>query len=234
MINNTTQKIIQEFPRETRRYIKKNLVPIEDIQAAGINLCARDEIFVRLPHRWSDYAVSSYGRVLSFKGDTIREITPSDANGYLYVTLYSLPDLSMDKQCGEKKTFTIQQLIGWVFLPCYWSGLKDRQRQVHHIDHNPHNNHWKNLVTLPVWLHHEADKVQQVWFRSCEKEQFHKKSYYEAAELTGQSLENLIKKIKQKEDYVAEQNGKFLRCFDFEGCTVGFEMTEAFNNWNCG
>lgn len=114
-----------------------------------------------------------------------------------------------------------------VFLPNFWKGKKT---QVHHCDHNTHNNYWRNLVLVPVWHHSRLNKVQQVWLRNSDGKQFRRRTYYEIAALTGESLDDVLKKLAEPEEYVAEQGGKYLGCYDLGKYTIGFQMTEAYNN----
>lgn len=111
--------------------------------------------------------------------------------------------------------------MGMVFLPKYWN-VKGKQDQVHHCDHNPHNNYWKNLVRVPVWHHRRLNKVQQVWLRSAEGKQFRRRTYYEIASITGESLDDILKLLVAREEFIAEQGGKYLRCYDLGSYTIGF------------
>ena len=90
----------------------------------------------------------------------MRYIPPSFSGDYEEVSLYLRADNRKRRPKGEQKTYTIQALMGIAFLPNYWeSKAKGRQLQVHHCDHNPHNNYWKNLLLVPVWLHRLLDDV---------------------------------------------------------------------------
>ena len=223
------KKIISQFPMERQSYIRRNLISKKVVSASDIKLIAPDEIIVRMPGRWDEYAATSYGRVYSFKKGSLHYIHPSDSGDYEVVTLYSKPDLRKRRKNGTQKTFTIQQIMGMVFLPNYWNA-KGKQDQVHHCDHNTHNNFWKNLVRVPIWHHKKLNNVQQVWLRSAEGKQFRRRTYYEIVSITGESLDDILKLLATQEEFIAEQGGKYLRCYDLGSYTVGFQMTEAYNN----
>ena len=223
------KKIIAEFPQERQYYIRNNHIPLSDLKRHGVMLIAPDEIFVRIPRRWKEYVISSYGRVFSLKRGAMRYIPPYDANGYEIVSIYSLPDQRKKRKKGIQRAFTIQQLMGMAFLPNEWN-IEGRRLQVHHCDHNTHNNYWKNLIRVPVWHHKKLNLVQQVWVRGSDGKQFRRRTYYEIARMTGETLDNILKLLSHPEEFVSEQGGKYLRCYDVGKYTIGFQMTDAYNN----
>lgn len=223
------KNIIKQFPVERQSYIRRNLVSKKAITESGIQLIAPDEIFIKMPGRWKEYVATSYGRVFSLKDGTIRYIPPSASNDYEVVTLYSMPDQRKRRKNGTKKTFTIQQIVGMVFLPNYWD-VKGKRLQAHHCDHNTHNNYWKNLVLVPIWHHKKLNNVQQVWLRSPGNTQFRRRTYYEIVSISGESLDDILKLLATQEEFIAEQGGKYLRCYDLGSYTIGFQMTDAYNN----
>lgn len=223
------KKIISQFPAERQGYIRRNLVSKKTINESGVQLIAPDEIFVKMPGRWKEYVATSYGRVFSLKKGYLHDITQCDSGDYKVVTLYSLPNRQKRWATGTQRTFTVQQIMGMVFLPNYWN-VSGKQDQVHHCDHNPHNNYWKNLVRVPVWHHKKLNNIQQVWLRSPGSTQFRRRTYYEIASITGVALDDILKLLAATEEFVAEQGGKYLRCYDIGQYTVGFQMTGAYNN----
>ena len=165
------------------------------------------------------------------KNGEMRYIPPSYTNDYEEVSLYLRPDNRKRYPKGEQRTYTIQALMAIAFLPNYWEGTtKRRQMRVFHCDRDKGNNFWKNLVLIPARLYKPLADVKQVWLRGPGKQQFRRRTYYKIAELTGESLDDIINRLKEPEEFIAEQGERYLRCYDSGGYTIGFEMTSGYNN----
>ena len=80
----------------------------------------------------SKYLISPFGKVYSIKTKKILKAKINKPGRYLYVSLGSNK---------EKKTIAIHRLVGTHFIPNI-----EGKREVHHIDHNPLNNHYTNLM----------------------------------------------------------------------------------------
>lgn len=82
---------------------------------------------------FTDYEVSTYGRIRSLKYKTPRILKPKLCRGYLIVILYN------NKK--ESKTLRINRLVALAFIP----NTDINKTQVNHIDENKLNNNIDNL-----------------------------------------------------------------------------------------
>jgi hypothetical protein len=81
---------------------------------------------------YSDYSVSSNGKVISHKRKKDRVLSPSDnGHGYLHVVL------SLN---GKRKGISVHKLVALAFCKGYEKNL-----EVNHVDENKKNNNYKNL-----------------------------------------------------------------------------------------
>lgn len=118
-----------------------------------------DEIFDSYRHEYKlQYWVTSNGDV--FDCDTGIYLKPDIKNGYYYVNLkkgidYNYQDGESDQE-GESKYehVYIHELVAYYFCKGYT--IKDH---VHHIDLNPLNNHYKNLLWVTKAEHRELHRL---------------------------------------------------------------------------
>ena len=95
---------------------------------------------------------------------TLREETTDNTGHVCYVITKPAPRRK-GKIVGEpqREVFGAQWIVGELFLPNYWEKCTRRQLEVHHLDKNPQNNRWDNLVLFPVWIHKWAEYVKEFW-----------------------------------------------------------------------
>lgn len=81
---------------------------------------------------YQDYLISSYGRVLSLKGELPRILKPgNDGRGYLMVRLY---------KDSKDKHQNVARLVATAFIP-----NPETKPQINHVDGNKNNNQVINL-----------------------------------------------------------------------------------------
>lgn len=142
-------------------YIVENQVP-EDVlrwalQRENEYLIADDEVFVQYPD-YAGYYCSNYGRLISTKRKE-----PAFVKQLQLTKKYKGYTLSAPEK--ETLTLTTGRMVADIFCLNFY---RDKGRDfvdVHHIDHNPENNCWKNLVLLANPLHdvvHKLDKKDGV------------------------------------------------------------------------
>ena len=71
--------------------------------------------------------------------------------------------------------------------------------ETHHLDHNPLNNDWLNILLCPVWIHKLVEHVDIFWL--CESGQYIPMTPYEIMEITGLSLEEIAYPLKRDPDF---------------------------------
>lgn len=98
------------------------------------------EIFVPIPGTDGDYAISNYGRAISYKGHKVRLLRPAKniSNGYYRI------NVMID---GKYRSKLIHQLVAEAFcsLP---AGQDKSTLQIHHKDFHKDNNYYLNLEYL--------------------------------------------------------------------------------------
>lgn len=136
-------------------YIAQHTLNNHIITDSGIKLLNEDEIFVE--HQdFSKYFISQYGRVISLKckqPQLLKEcIQGTRENQY--------PAVGIDG-----RSMITGRAVAEIFCPNFWSRFKRMPNiwisplEAHHCDKNHFNNHYLNLVLLPVLLHHDAHKI---------------------------------------------------------------------------
>lgn len=136
-------------------YIAQHTLNNHIITDSGIMLLNEDEIFVE--HQdFSKYFISQYGRVISLKRkqpQLLKEcIQGTRENQY--------PAVGIDG-----RSMITGRAVAEIFCPNFWSRFKRMPNiwisplEAHHCDKNHFNNHYLNLVLLPVLLHHDAHKI---------------------------------------------------------------------------
>lgn len=93
-----------------------------------------DELFYPIQGYEDLYLISPYGKVFSLHLNKIMKSRVNKPHPYLYITLGS-------HVSKNKKTIAIHRLVAEHFVPNI--GNKE---QVHHIDDDPLNNHFTNLL----------------------------------------------------------------------------------------
>ena len=157
MLTMDCNEIIKTFNYNVE-YIIQNQID-EDVlrwalQRENQYLVEDDEIFVQYPD-WEGYYCSNYGRLISTKGKE-----PKFIKQLPLTKVYKGYTLSDPNK--EQLTLTTGRMVADIFCLNFY---RDKERDfldVHHIDHNPENNCWKNLALLPESLHtgtvHKCDK----------------------------------------------------------------------------
>lgn len=136
-------------------YIAQHTLDNHIIIDSGIKLLNDDEIFVA--HQdFSGYFISQYGRAISLKRkqpQLLKEsIQGTRENQY--------PAVGIDG-----RSMITGRAVAEIFCPNFWSRFKRMPNiwisplEAHHCDKNHFNNHYLNLVLLPVLLHHDAHKI---------------------------------------------------------------------------
>lgn len=136
-------------------YIAQHTLNNHIITDSGIKLLNEDEIFVA--HQdFSGYFISQYGRAISLKRkqpQLLKEsIQGTRENQY--------PAVGIDG-----RSMITGRAVAEIFCPNFWSRFKRMPNiwisplEAHHCDKNHFNNHYLNLVLLPVLLHHDAHKI---------------------------------------------------------------------------
>ena len=80
----------------------------------------------------SEYQISNYGKIKNNKGQFL---SSRIRNGYVSVDL-------TDKKTGKKNGYQLNRLVAHVFV----SNIHEKTDQANHLDKNPLNNYYKNLV----------------------------------------------------------------------------------------
>ena len=104
------------------------------------------------------YRVSTFGRVLGVKYNRIMsQFENKRESHYLYVSLYDGK--------GHSKEVKIHKVVMDTFSP---NLNKDKFTDIHHIDHNQHNNKVSNLVRLSNKEHSQIEmkhrRVSKDWY----------------------------------------------------------------------
>ena len=116
---------------------------------------ADDEIFVQYPD-WKGYYISNYGNLISTKGKEPKFIKQLPfTKRYKGYVLY---DPNPNK---EPFPLTVGRMVAEVFCLNFFREKERDYLDVHHIDHDPENNCWKNLVLLPDPLHDEVHRMDK-------------------------------------------------------------------------
>ena len=90
-------------------------------------------MFIKI-NSYSDYAVSNYGDIFSFKSNKLLK-TPLNSDGYANVRLFNE---------NGSKSFKVHQLVAMMFLDHTSTG-QNRGRVIDHINGNRSDNRLKNL-----------------------------------------------------------------------------------------
>lgn len=93
-----------------------------------------DELFYPIQGYETLYEISPYGKIFSLTTQKIMKPRVNKPHPYLYITLGY-------KVACNKKTVAIHRLVAQHFVP----NLGNKE-QVHHIDNDPLNNHFSNLI----------------------------------------------------------------------------------------
>lgn len=136
-------------------YIAQHTLDNHIITDSEIKLLNEDEIFVE--HQdFSGYFISQYGRAISLKRkqpQLLREsIQGTKENQY--------PAIGIDG-----RSMITGRAVAEIFCPNFWSRFKRMPNiwvsplEAHHCNRNHFNNHYLNLVLLPVLLHHDTHKI---------------------------------------------------------------------------
>lgn len=114
------------------------------------------EIWAVLPN-YSDYLISNYGRIYSFKRKAIKDVKKSKGKVYLTTRLY-------DDNGVLSNSFYIHRLVALLFCS---NSDTEHKTEVHHKDVNSLNNKSDNLV----WLTPEEHRAIHKQLRAERKEQ---------------------------------------------------------------
>lgn len=138
-------------------YIAQHTLDNHIITDSGIKLLNEDEIFVE--HQdFSRYFISQYGRAISLKRkqpQLLRESIQGTRENQ-----YPAFGIGINGQ-----SMITGRAVAEIFCPNFWNRFKrmpniyNSALEAHHCDKNHFNNHYLNLVLLPVWLHHDAHKI---------------------------------------------------------------------------
>lgn len=94
------------------------------------------------------YKVSTFGRVLGVKNKIMSQFEGKHKTNYLYVSLY------IKDRRHHSKDVKVHKLVMDTFSP---NPDKDKFTDIHHIDHNQHNNNISNLVRLSNKEHSQLE-----------------------------------------------------------------------------
>lgn len=122
------------------------------------------ELWAVIPN-YSNYLVSNYGRIYSFKNKTIKNKKKSFKKKHKRrktIELYLMTRLVDDNGVLSNSIY-IHRLVALVFCP---NSDPEHKTEVHHIDVNPLNNKADNLVWLTPEEHREIHKQ----LRAAQKE----------------------------------------------------------------
>lgn len=208
-----------------REYILQNRLNDEILERDGIKR-NRGEVFIEIPQH-KDYYISQYGRAISLKGEVAKLLKPNvigEENQYHTYTLCNSSCVS---------TVTAQQAVAMVFCPNFWKKDRTKPRsmdrkkrfnwkrklEVHHIDGNGFNNHYKNLVMLPRKLHVILHSIKKIVLYA---EDGSKKPYKNILDLvydTGLKLEDILQHKHRKR---FKKRGKYT-VYNIKGNLIGFQ-----------
>jgi len=196
-------------------YIRKHRLSKAKLKRAGIKLIASDEIFVQYP-RWTTYYGSNYGRMVSLKYGKVKllKASPCGAEGEERYTGYMMCKVVRGEQIT--RTITCHRLVADIFLPNYWKHLRRNQLSAHHLDHSRDNNHWKNIILLPIKYHNLMARVKKIGLFRDKK--FRVMNPYDIMLETGLTLEEIIGAIDKKP---LRSDGRWT-IFEVKGNIIGF------------
>ena len=212
------------YPQKAERIIKGSL-PEERIRKAGIELLDH-EVFTQI-WRYGEYYGSNYGRLISTKFGRIklRKANVGSTNHIQYVlTNPGEWDGEVLIEAPERKSLSGNQMIGQLFLHNYWEGIRERLLETHHLDHNPLNNDWRNILLCPVWIHKLVEHVDIFWL--CENGQYIPMTPYKIMEKTGLSLEEIANPLKRDPDFTKKQGSKEIDGFLVGAHIIGFTLID--------
>lgn len=202
-------------------YVRRHKLSNKKIKEAEIELLGTDEVFVQYP-RWSDYYGSNYGRLISTKYGKVelRKPQPCGVNdGTGQYLGYLLTKVTNGKQ--RKLSITCQRLVADIFLPNYWQDKDRNKLQTHHLDHSKSNNYYRNLILLPVDLHHVMNTVKKITL--LKNNRMRTVTPYQIVEQTGLTLEEIILAAKGKP---IKSEGKY-SVFEVQGNLIGFQFIKS-------
>ena len=214
----------QNFPQKAERIIKGSLSE-KKIREAGIELYDH-EVFTQI-WRFGEYYGSNYGRLISTKFGRIKlrkeNVDSTNHIGYV-ITNPSEWDGEVQIEAADHKSLSGNQLVGQLFLHNYWEGIRERQLETHHLDHNPLNNDWRNILLCPVWIHKLVEHVDI--FRLCVDSQYVPMTPYEIMEKTGLSLEEIANPLKRDPDFTKNQGSKDIEGYHVGSHIIGFTLID--------
>ena len=158
----------------------------------------------------SDYWGSNYGRVISTK-QYGQDAKPYEllgggvrSDGHIAFSL-STPKLIIGGEMvrdAEVIVIGAQRIVGDLFLDDYYPDLWRRNaKDVHHLDFNPANNKWDNLIFLPKYLHRFAHFIKSYYLYNPRTRRFEQLHPYEIKRQTGYTLDAIIYPVKDYTDF---------------------------------
>lgn len=116
-----------------------------------------DEEWKEIMCGYERYFVSSKGRILSIQKPNPLIMTPSNSNGYKYITICNH---------GTKTQKRVNRLVADAFLP-----NPEEKKVVHHKDHNKDHNKANNSIENLQWAtHSENIRAYNDYKKKCKEE----------------------------------------------------------------
>ena len=95
---------------------------------------------------------------------------------------------------------------------------------VHHLDRDPANNKWDNLLLCPKWVHKYAEFINSYWININSK--MVQKSPYDIMDLTGLTLEEIVYPVRRDPDVYSRQDGHDLEIYCISDWYIGYELDD--------